>query len=43
MPKYNLGESSTVGLRFKGFASGVDFSLSYVWGYDGLPYSSKTG
>lgn len=41
MPKYNLGESSTVGLRFKGFAKGVDFSLSYVWGYDGLPYSSK--
>lgn len=41
MPKYNLEESSTVGLRFKGFASGVDFSLSYVWGYDGLPYSSK--
>lgn len=41
MPKYNLGESSTAGLRFKGFAKGVDFSLSYVWGYDGLPYSSK--
>jgi hypothetical protein len=41
MPKYNLGESSTVGLRFKGFARGVDFSLSYLWGYDGLPYSSK--
>jgi len=41
MPKYNLGESSTAGLRFKGFAKGVNFSLSYVWGYDGLPYSSK--
>lgn len=41
MPKYNLGESSTAGLKFKGFAQGVDFSLSYVWGYDGLPYSAK--
>jgi len=41
MPKYNLGESSTAGLRFKGFAKGIDFSVSYVWGYDGLPYSSK--
>jgi hypothetical protein len=41
MPKYNLGESSTAGLRFKGFAKGINFSLSYLWGYDGLPYSSK--
>ena len=41
MPKYNLGESSTAGLRFKGFAKGINFSVSYVWGYDGLPYSSK--
>lgn len=41
MPNYNLGKSSTAGLRFKGFAKGVDFSVSYVWGYDGLPYSSK--
>lgn len=41
MPKYNLGESSTAGLKFKGFAKGADFSLSYVWGYDGLPYSAK--
>jgi len=41
MPRYNLGESSTAGLKFKGFAKGVDFSLSYVWGYDGLPLSTK--
>jgi len=41
MPKYNLGESSTAGLRFKGFAKGVDFSLSYVWGYDGLPFVTR--
>jgi len=41
MPKYNIGESSSAGLKFKGFAKGVNFSLSYVWGYDGLPYNSK--
>ncbi len=40
MPKYSLGESSTAGFRFKGFAGGVDFSLSYVWGRDGLPYNT---
>jgi hypothetical protein len=37
MPKYNLGESANAGFRFKGFAGGIDFSLSYVWGWDGLP------
>jgi hypothetical protein len=41
MPKYNLDESATAGLRFKGFAGGVDFSLSYVWGMDGLPYNTS--
>lgn len=41
MPKYNLGESATTGLRFKGFAGGLDFSLSYVWGRDGLPYNTE--
>ena len=41
MPRYNLGESSTAGLKFKGFAKGVDFSLSYVWGYDGLPFATR--
>lgn len=41
MPRYNLGESSTLGFKFKGFAKGVDFSVSYVWGYDGLPFSTK--
>ena len=40
MPEYNLGESATAGLRFKGFAGGVDFSLSYLWGRDGLPYNT---
>jgi len=37
MPKYNLGESASYGFRIKGFAGGVDFSLSYVLGWDGLP------
>jgi hypothetical protein len=41
MPKYNLDESATAGLRFKGFAGGLDFSLSYVWGRDGLPYNTS--
>ena len=37
LPQYNLGESSTAGAKFKGFAAGFDFSLSYVWGRDGMP------
>ena len=41
MPRYNLAESSTSGLKFKGFVKGVDFSLSYVWGYDGLPFATR--
>jgi hypothetical protein len=41
MPRYNLAESSKAGFKFKGFAKGVDFSVSYVWGYDGLPFSTK--
>ncbi len=40
IPRYNLGGSSTVGLKFKGFAAGFDFSLSYVWGYDGMPFAT---
>jgi len=41
MPKNNLKESSTAGLRFKGSVKGVDFSLSYMWGYDGLPANTR--
>ena len=41
MPLYNLAQSSTAGLKFKGFVKGVDFSLSYVWGYDGLPFATR--
>ena len=40
MPRYNLGESSTIGGKFKGMVGGMDFSLSYVWGVDGLPFST---
>jgi hypothetical protein len=40
LPRYNLAESSVAGLKFKGFAAGLDFSLSYVWGRDGLPVST---
>jgi len=41
MPKYNLGESAVAGGKFKGMVKGVDFSLSYVWGYDGLPFATR--
>jgi len=40
MPRYNLAESSTFGFKFKGFAAGLDFSLSYIWGRDGMPIST---
>lgn len=36
-PKFNIKESSTFGLKFKGFAFGCDFSVSYVQGRDALP------
>lgn len=39
-PGYNLKESSTAGFKFKGFLAGIDFSLSYVYGIDGLPLST---
>ena len=39
MPAYNLGESSTAGIKLKGVIKRVDVSLSYVWGRDGLPFA----
>ncbi len=39
MPMYNLKENSQFGARFKGFAGGIDFSVSYLYGRDGLPFS----
>jgi hypothetical protein len=41
MPKYNLKESSTVGTKFKGTVAGIDFSLSYVFGRNGIPVVTK--
>jgi hypothetical protein len=41
MPEFHVWESATTGLRFKGFAGGVDFSVSYVRGRDGLPYNTR--
>ena len=41
MPRYNLSQSSISGLKLKGFVKGVDFSVSYVWGIDGLPLNTR--
>lgn len=40
MPRQNLAEGSSAGMRYKGFVANFDFSLSYVYGYDGLPLLS---
>jgi hypothetical protein len=40
MPRYNLAESSNAGFKFSGMLKGFDFSVSYVWGRDGLPSST---
>ncbi len=40
-PRYSVGRSSVSGLKFKGFAKGVDFSVSYVRGMDGLPFTTR--
>ena len=40
MPGFNLWESASTGLRLKGFGGGVDFSASYVYGWDGLPFNT---
>lgn len=42
MPRHNLAEGASAGMRFKGFVSNFDFSLSYVYGYDGLPLMSNS-
>lgn len=36
MPVFGLTQSATTGARFKAFLGGFDFSLSYVYGFDGL-------
>jgi len=42
MPRHNLAEGSTLGFRFKGFALNTDFSMSYIYGRDGLPQPAKS-
>ncbi len=37
-PAYNLKESTQYGARFKGFISGIDFSLSYLYNHYGQPF-----
>lgn len=41
MPKNNIKESSTFGLKYSSMIAGFDFSLSYVYGLDGLPIVGK--
>ena len=36
MPVASLGKSGTIGTRFKAFLGGFDFSVSYIYGFDGL-------
>ena len=39
MPQYNFKQSTNAGFRFKGFAAGIDFSFSYLYTREGLPFS----
>jgi hypothetical protein len=41
-PDNTLFKSTTLGFKFKGSVKSVDFSLSYVWGYNGIPFLTKT-
>lgn len=41
LPRFGIGESSIAGFRFKGMVKSIDFSASYVWGFDGLPFNTK--
>ena len=40
MPKFSFADGATAGAKFKGFVGGFDFSLSYVYGRDGIPVST---
>jgi hypothetical protein len=42
MPRHNFAEGVSTGFRFKGFALNTDFSLSYIYGRDGLPQPLKS-
>ena len=39
-PQHNLKESAVAGLKFGGLLLGYNFSLSYVYGRDGLPLAN---
>lgn len=41
IPKHQLKETSSAGFKFKGYVKGVDFSLGYVWGYDGIAVNTR--
>jgi hypothetical protein len=41
MPRYSIGQSSMAGVKFKGFTRSLDFSVSYVWSIDGLPFNTR--
>lgn len=36
-PEYNLKQGSTFGIKYRGMVGTFNFSVSYVWGWDGLP------
>jgi hypothetical protein len=40
MPRHNLKEGASLGFRLKGFAFNTDFSLSYIYGRETLPFAS---
>ncbi len=42
MPAANLKDDAVAAVKLKGFAAGFDFSLSYVYTYDGLPMVKNT-
>ncbi|HSV87855.1 MAG TPA: DUF1302 family protein [Bacteroidales bacterium] len=39
MPRNNVSEGATIGLRLKGFVLGADISLSYIFGREHLPFA----
>ena len=41
IPRFNLKENLSGGIRFKGFVGGLDFSFSYALAYDPLPVPVK--
>ena len=40
MPRKSIGQSSVSGLKFKGFLEGIDLSVSYIRGIDGIPINT---